>query len=309
MQYREWLDCWLENYIRPTAKAKTYERYRQIAQNQLIADMGGQELCALTPISLQSYVTGLLHSGNKRTGKGLAPSTVNTIITVIRASLGTAHELGYLETDVGRCLRRPRAEEKRITCFSVAEQRQLEEEILRRRCPKLYGILICLYTGLRLGELLALEWSDVDLVRCELSVSKTCFDGKDRGGVFGRITNAPKTPTSERLIPIPRSLIPLFCEMKHSATARQVIAEGGRPIAVRSYQRSFERLQARLAIPHRGFHALRHTFATRALEIGVDVKTLAEILGHKNASVTLARYAHSLPEHKREMMNRLGALL
>ena len=227
----------------------------------------------------------------------------------MRSSLGTAHELGYLETDIGRSLRRPRAAEKRITCFSLAEQRRLEEEILRRKSPRLYGILICLYTGLRLGELLALEWSDIDLARCELSVSKTCFDGKGRGGAFGRITNPPKTPTSERLIPIPSSLIPLLCEMKRSASASQLIAEDGRPIAVRSYQRSFERLQERLAIPHRGFHALRHTFATRALEIGVDVKTLAEILGHKNANVTLARYVHSMPEHKREMMDKLGALL
>ena len=79
-------------------------------------------------------------------------------------------------------------------------------------------------------------------------------------------------------------------------------------ITVRSYQRSFELLQKRLGIERKGFHSLRHTFATRALECGMDVKTLSEILGHKNATVTLNRYAHSMMEHKKEMMNKLGKI-
>ncbi|MCI8369923.1 MAG: tyrosine-type recombinase/integrase [Clostridia bacterium] len=80
------------------------------------------------------------------------------------------------------------------------------------------------------------------------------------------------------------------------------------PVSVRSYQRSFELLLKKLNIPHKGFHALRHTFATRALECGMDVKTLSELLGHKNTGITLNRYAHSLIEHKTEVMNRLGKI-
>ena len=83
----------------------------------------------------------------------------------------------------------------------------------------------------------------------------------------------------------------------------------GNAVSVRSYQRSFELLLKKLHIAHRGFHSLRHTFATRALECGMDVRTLSEILGHKNPTVTLNRYAHSLLEHKAAMMNRLGKLL
>ena len=84
---------------------------------------------------------------------------------------------------------------------------------------------------------------------------------------------------------------------------------GGNAVSIRSYQRSFELLLKRQNIVHCGFHSLRHTFATRALECGMDVKTLSEILGHKNPTVTLNRYAHSLLEHKAAMMNRLGKLL
>ena len=97
--------------------------------------------------------------------------------------------------------------------------------------------------------------------------------------------------------------------LKKRSVSPFVVSASGNPVSVRSYQRSFELLLKKLKIPHRGFHSLRHTFATRALECGMDVKTLSEILGHKNPTVTLNRYAHSLMEHKADMMNRLGKLL
>lgn len=88
-----------------------------------------------------------------------------------------------------------------------------------------------------------------------------------------------------------------------------VVSNGEKCISIRGYQRMFERLLNRLGIEHKGFHALRHTFATRALECGMDVKTLSEILGHKNAAITLNRYVHSLLEHKQDMMNKIGKSL
>ena len=87
-----------------------------------------------------------------------------------------------------------------------------------------------------------------------------------------------------------------------------LIAKNGKPISIRTYQRNFERLLEKSCISHRGFHALRHTFATRAIECGMDVKTLSEVLGHKNPTITLNRYAHSLMEHKKAMMDQLGKL-
>ena len=163
------------------------------------------------------------------------------------------------------------------------------------------GILMCLYTGLRIGELLALEWSDVNFEKQELYVRKTCYDR-----VGERVISSPKTKSSVRIIPIPKQIIPALTKLKVTGMCQYVISDHGQYVSIRSYQRSFALLLKKLCIPHRGFHALRHTFATRALECGMDVRTLAEILGHKNPTVTLNRYAHSLMEHKREMMNRLG---
>ncbi len=197
----------------------------------------------------------------------------------------------------------------RTECFTVSEQRAIEQYVVSSRRPRLYGVIICLYTGIRIGELLALKWSDIDFVDMMMFIDKTCHSGRDKDGRFTLITNAPKTESSRRAIPIPCRLISVLCDMREGATSEHIIASSaGDRVSVRSYQRSFERILSALGVRRRGFHSLRHTFATRALERGMDVRTLSEVLGHKNPSVTLNRYAHSLFEHKREMMNRLGEI-
>ena len=304
MLYKEWLPEWLENYVKPSVKERTYAKYENIARMRLIPSLGEYELDNLTPLIVQRYVTELLHSGNLNTGKGLSAGTVNLIIAVIQGSMETAHSVGLTNEYKMDKIRRPRAKEKQISCFSPSEQKMIEQAVIADKRSKMLGILICLYTGLRIGELLALEWTDIDFIKNEISVNKTCHDkGKPR------VTTTPKTASSVRVIPIPKQLVPMLKHHKRQSASNYVISDKGHYVSIRSYQRSFELLLKKLRIPHRGFHALRHTFATRALECGMDVKTLSEILGHKNATVTLNRYAHSLMDHKREMMNRLGKLL
>ena len=151
---------------------------------------------------------------------------------------------------------------------------------------------------------MALQWSDIDFEKGILTVSKSCHDGKG-----GLVIDEPKTATSRRVVPLPKQLLPMMKALKRRSVSPFVVSASGNPVSVRSYQRSFELLLKKLKIPHKGFHSLRHTFATRALECGMDVKTLSEILGYKNPTVTLNRYAHSLMEHKKEMMNKIGKLL
>ena len=151
-------------------------------------------------------------------------------------------------------------------------------------------------------------WKDIDFGKGLLFMSKTCHDGTD-GRNHIRIIDSPNTVHSRRVIPLPKQILPLLKSLKKRSVCEYIIADGDKPVFVRSYQRTFELLLKKLGIPHKGFHSLRHTFATRALECGMDVKTLSELLGHKNATITLNRYAHSLLEHKVDMMNRLGKLL
>ena len=300
MKYIDWLRTWLGNYIRPSVKLRTYERYRLIIEQHIKDKIGDIELDDLSPLALQSFITELLQCGNRKTGKGLSANSVNAVISVIQSSLKTAHLLGLTKEYTADKLKRPKLKEKPVECFTLTEQKKIEQAILNDKKDKLYGIILCLYSGLRIGELIALHWSDIDLVKGILTVSKSCHDGKD-----GLIFDEPKTVTSRRVI----QLLPILKGIKKKSDSPFVVSANGKPVSVRSYQRSFELLLKRLNIPHKGFHSLRHTFATRALECGMDVKTLSEILGHKNPTVTLNRYAHSLMEHKADMMNRLGKLL
>ncbi len=310
MKYKDWLNEWLECYVKPSSKQKTYIRYSEIVSQHLVKALGDYEMSDLTPLILQRYATELLQSGNLKTGKGLSANSVNGIITVIQNSLKEAYAIGQISEYTADKIKRPKAREKQVTCFTPTEQKQMEQAILNGKKPKMFGVILCLYTGLRIGELLALEWTDIDFQKGTLTVSKTCHDGKDENGVFARITDTPKTETSQRVIPFPKQLIPYLRNLKKDSDSDYVIAsDTEKPISVRAYQRSFELFLKKLGISHKGFHSLRHTFATRALECGMDVKTLSEILGHKNANITLNRYVHSLMEHKREMMNRLGKLL
>ena len=232
----------------------------------------------------------------------------NTVISVIQNSLKTAHILGLTPVYEANKIKRPKPKEKQIECFTISEQKKIEQAVSNSKKSKLYGIIICLYTGLRIGELLALEWSDIDFEKGILSITKSCHDA-NKNGVHCRVVEHPKTENSRRIIPLPKQLMPILKDLKRKSTSNFIIADKDAPVFVRSYQRSFELLLVKLDIPHRGFHSLRHTFATRAIECGMDIKTLSEILGHKNSIITLNRYAHSLLEHKSEMMNKLGKLL
>ena len=304
VKYIDWLHSWLENYVRPSVKVRTYERYKLIIEQHIKDKIGGMELDELTPLVLQAFITELLQNGNRRTGKGLSANSVNAVISVLQSSLKTARLLGLMKEYTADKLKRPKLTEKPVECFTLGEQKQIEQAVLNGKKDKLYGILLCLYSGLRIGELIALQWMDIDLAKGILTVSKSCHDSKD-----GLIIDEPKTQSSRRMIPLPKQLLPILKGIKEKSNSPFVVSANGKPVSVRSYQRSFELLLKRLHIPHKGFHSLRHTFATRALECGMDVKTLSEILGHKNSTVTLNRYAHSLMEHKQDMMNRLGRLL
>ena len=309
MKYKEWLMTWMENYIKPSAKSNTVTCYETMIENHIVPYLGELALSEVTPMAVQMMVTKLMSRGNEKTGKGLSASTVNLLITLVQSSLEVAYSMGLVTEFSADKIKRPKIKEKPMTCFTLDEQKKIEAYIRSLQKPRLVGILLCLYTGLRIGELMALEWNDIDFEKREMHINKSCTDGKNANGKFCRLVDTPKTETSIRTIPLPKQLIPILKDAKRKNGSRYVVGDHDTVIAIRSYQRTFELLLKRLNIPHRGFHSLRHTFATRALECGMDVKTLSEILGHKSPSVTLARYAHSLMDHKREMMDRVGNFL
>jgi len=308
MTYKEWLSEWLELYVKPL-KHRTYERYKDICNLHIIGQLGDYELDELTSLVLQKHVNDLMAHGNRRNGGTLSANFVNGIITVIQSSLKRANELGYTSTYHAGAIQRPRAEESVVKCFGVKEQKAIEKAVLEAPKRKMLGIVVALYTGVRIGELLSLTCSAVDMQKRTITVKTTCYESKDENGKYAKMTDSTKSHRT-RVIPFPKQLLPIFKELKAQSKSGYLIENTkGEQMSVRSYQRSFELLVERLGVSKLSFHALRHTFATRALESGMDIKTLSEVLGHKSATVTLNRYAHSMMEHKQNAMDKFGALL
>ena len=198
----------------------------------------------------------------------------------------------------------PHTHEKQVDAFCLQEQKKIENKLNIDKSPKHIGILLALYMGLRLGETLALKWEDIDFDNKLVKIKRTVYI---KGGELTYST--PKTKSSIRTIPLPAFLEKMLKNIKNKSNCEFVVCQKGKPITPRTYQHFFKSLQLKAEVTKvKGFHSLRHTFATRALECGIDIKSLADILGHKNPNVTLIRYAHSMLDYKKQIMNKIGKL-
>lgn len=299
MKYKEWLQRWL-SALKPTLKKTTYKRYANAARTHVVPKLGEIELSGLTDAVLKKFTIDVTAT--------YAANTSRIAFGVVNRSLQSAKDSGLpINCEVIKKVTKKK-KPRQIVYLSKPKQKRLEDYVAESKIYKLYGIVISLYTGLRIGELLALEWSDVDFTAGTLTVSKNCSDSYESGRYKKRI-GTPKTISSRREIPLPKQIMPQLRQLKKQCKSNYVIeGKDGKEMSIRSYQNTFRLVLERLNLPHMGFHSLRHTFATRALECGMDIKTLSEILGHSSASVTMNYYTHCLPEHKIEMMNRVGAI-
>lgn len=309
MKLNEWLDIWLNKYTKHSVKIRTYERYKFIIEKHLNPRLGEVELGDLSASILQDYVLFELEKGNLNTSNGLANNSVIGIVNVLKSALKLAQSLEIIEKNFSSKIKLPTPTEKPVTAFEKWEQEKLEKYCLCSHKSNYLGIVICLYTGIRLGELLALTWDDVDFRNGIITISKTAYRVKQNGKPQ-IIIDKPKTKNSCRVIPLPKQLLVFLKKAKRSSQSNYILCtRTGGMVGMRAYQKSYERILNKLGIPYKNFHSLRHTFATRAIEMGMDVRTLSEILGHKNPVVTLQRYTHSMLSYKAEMMNKMGKML
>lgn len=309
MKLKEWLDIWLNKYTKFAVKLRTYERYRYIIEKHINPKLGEFNLDDLSAVKLQDYVLSELESGNLISSKGLANNSVIGIVNVLKSALKLAKSFEICAVDNSDKIKLPMATEKPVTAFEKWEQEKLEKYCLSSNKTNYLGIVICLYTGIRLGELLALTWNDIDFKSGIMTISKTAYRIKQNGKPQV-VIDKPKTKNSSRLIPLPKQLLEILKRAKRISKSDFVLStRTGGIVGTRAYQKTYERILKKLDIPYKNFHSLRHTFATRAIEMGMDVKTLSEILGHKNPVITLQRYIHSMLSYKTEMMNKMGKML
>ena len=309
MKLKNWLEVWLNKYTKHTVKLRTYGRYEYIIEKHINPKLGDYELEELSPVLLQDFVLDKIEHGNLKTNGPLANNSVIGIVNVLKSALSLAKSLEIIQKDYTNKIKLPQAIEKEVTAFDKVKQDKLVKFCLETKKNNYIGIVICLYTGIRLGELLALTWNDIDLNSGIMNITKTAYRIKENG-TPRIIVDKPKTRNSNRIIPLSKQLVEILKKIKKQSNSNYVLStRKGGMVGTREYQKTYQRILAKLDIPYKNFHSLRHTFATRAVEMGMDVKTLSEILGHKNPMITLQRYTHSLISYKTEMMNKMGKML
>ena len=273
-------------------KDRTKQLYHYLISTYILPYFEDMQIESLDNNVLQQY---LIHLASK----DLSTNTIKLVWRLLKAVI----KENKVDIDFEDIII-PQTHEKQVDAFTKVEQKQIEDKLNISRSPKHIGILLALYLGLRLGETLALKWEDIDFTNKLITIKRSVYI-KDNKLTY----STPKTKSSIRTIPLPLFLEITLKKIKDKSSCDFVVSQNDKPIVPRTYQHFFKSLQnkARITKP-KGFHSLRHTFATRAIECGIDIKSLADILGHKNPNVTLSRYAHSMMDYKKQIMNKIGKL-
>lgn len=290
----------------PMVKASTMAHYKNIIDRHIRIHLGKTKLLHINIELIDSYTQNLLLNG-KKSGNGLSPKTVHDILSILKSMFKYAVLQNYMNSDTLN-FSMPRITSKAIVVLDIKEQEKLEDFSLRANDNYRLGIYLCLYTGLRIGELCSLKWSDIDFDKSLLCVNRTIQRISANAEPKTKIIiTEPKTNASVRTIPIPKFLLQILIEKKPLSTDEDIYFLTGtkKYIEPSNYYAKYKRWLRKLNIPSYTFHTLRHTFATRCIEKGFDAKSLSEILGHSNVNITLNRYVHPSMNLKRLHMEKL----
>lgn len=279
-------------------KYSTYIKYENVYLTHLADTIGSCQLSNNMVRELREKIFDHLSRGE------LSESLQKSVICVANQVLTFANR-HYL-TDIPM-LERPAIKPKKkvIRTFSMVEQALLLKCIYRQMGKSMAAVLLCLYTGLRLGELCALRWADIDFEGKTLAVNRTV----QRIAVSGHKTKtilletSPKSESSKRTIPLAPELLQILSQFKRE---HPYVFGGEKPLDPRTMQYRFKKILKEAGIESRTFHTLRHTFATNCVENGTDVKTLSEVLGHSDVKITLNRYVHPTMDSKRKQIGALS---
>lgn len=302
----QWMNDWMENELLGSVKESSYQTYRNQLRKHILPRLGAVELTALTPGMVHAFLQDLRDIG-------LSESMTRGVYRLLSAGMRAAQEDGIIRKNPCKKIRVQRGERPEQRVLSREEQRRVELALLESGN---LSALMSLYTGLRLGEICGLKWTDIDWDNGTITVRRTVQRLKhgrsDAGPKTLLMIGSPKSYSSHRTIPAPAALLERLKEMRARLAAQGALTDflfstAARATEPRTIQRRFERVMRAMCLPDVHFHTLRHSFATRLLELGVDVKTVSVLLGHGSPKTTLDCYAHSLLSQQRSAMRRLAA--
>ena len=306
----QWMDVWYENYAKIKVRPSSHQTYKGYIENHIKPNIGDIPLEKLTTLDLQRLYKTLLARGrvdrleSKWQPRGLSPKTVRNIHQILSSALKLAQEQRIILTNPAEGCALPKVEHREMKTLPVEQLQSFLREAKDSGVFELYYLELA--TGLRRGELLGLKWEDIDLEHGDLRVRRQI------ARIDGRVVEAPlKTRNAYRTLPLAEDTVSILEEQKKKVGSSPWVfpsATGG-PISPDSVLHMLHRVLKRAGLPEVRFHDLRHTFATLALQNGVDIKTVSGMLGHFSAGFTLDTYAHVTTSAQKAAANTMGKLL
>ena len=284
---------WLEQG-KNQLKISSFQKYQATVQNHISKQLGKIPIKNLTSATISQFTDNLLSD------EGLSKDTANNVLIVLGMGLEFAKTHYQANVPAIHLLRTTKAKTR---VLSVHEQKILVQYLLAQNNVFSFGILLALYTGLRVGELCALKWDDFS--ESTIHINKTMQRLKNTSGQTEIMILPPKTGSSDRIVPIPMALLPVIDKYRKKS-GYVLIQPNGKYVEPRLMQSKFSGCIKVCGLDGAHFHTLRHTFATRCIESGMDVKTLSEILGHSDVKTTLNKYVHSSFELKKQGVDKLS---
>ena len=293
MLYKNLVLDWLKNQ-KIYLKYSTFTNYCNISHNQIIPNLGDYEVDQLNNDILQEFILNRLKQGRCDGKGGISQKYAQDIIAVLKLTLGKEVEIQL-----------PYSPPKEVEIFEKSDQVALINSLQSKICHKNFGILLAIHTGLRIGELCALKWSDINFDTQLLHINKTIIRTYTKEDGSKLNITAPKTRSSIRTIPLNKWIMQ-YAVLLRGLDNEYIVTGKEKYIEPNKYRLYYNRQLKDLELPHRKFHSLRHTFATRCIECGCDYKSLSELLGHSNVSITMNLYVHPQLELKRKCVELLA---
>ena len=289
------MEEWLEE-VEQNRKYSTYIKYKRLYTCHIQPLFSSDKFSSMSSRHIQAQMATL----------EVSDSTRQSVLAAVKQTLRYAEkQYGYPIPIITGCALQKRS--SAIEIMNRTEQVRLIQYLCSDMNISKVGIYLCLFTGLRLGEVCSLKWADIDQEQGLLHVNRTVqrIESKEGPAKTALLETAPKSVFSKREIPIPDTLLSLLTKFRQEG--QEYVLKNSKPMEPRTYQNHFKKYLENINAPNYNFHILRHTFATNCIDSGMDVKSLSEILGHSNVQITLNRYVHPSMDTKRKYINALSA--